>query len=89
LWTSGTRRAGGVNSREHDTSGADRTYRIPDSRVGSIAFDVSITPKTLATPQVRGRFNTDFQPAAIIVRPSALGQNSTYLITRPAAQPGR
>ena len=73
-----------VIGREYDTSGTDATYRIPDARVGKIAFDVSLTRKTLATPQVRGFFNGDFKPdAVIIVRPSQLGAGSTYIITRP------
>jgi hypothetical protein len=74
-----------IIGREYDTSGSDRTYRIPDARVGRIAFDVSLTRKSLSTAQVRGFFNSDFRPdAVIIVRPSQLGPNSTYVIVRPA-----
>ena len=73
-----------VVGREYDSSGTDRTFRIPDARVGKIAFDVTLTRKTLATPQVRGFFNGDFRPeAVIIVRPTQLGSKTTYLITRP------
>ncbi len=73
-----------INGREYDTSGTDATYRIPDARVGHVAIDMTLTRKTLATPQVRGFFNSDFLPeAAIIVRPSQLGANSSYIITRP------
>jgi len=73
-----------VNSREYDTSGTDRTYKIPDSRVGNIAFDVTLTPKAPGSAQIRGFFSADFAPrAVVIVRPSQLGRNSTYLITRP------
>jgi hypothetical protein len=73
-----------VIGREYNTSGADRTYRVPDARVGNVAFDVSLTRKTLKTPQVRGFFNSDFKPdAVVIIRPSQLGPDSTYIITRP------
>lgn len=73
-----------VVGREYDTSGGDPTFRIPDARVGNIAFDVTLSRKTLATPQVRGFFNSDFKPdVVIIVRPSQLGNNSTYAIARP------
>jgi len=73
-----------VIGREYDTSGSDPTYRIPDARVGNIAFDVTLSRKTLVTPQVRGFFNSDFRPSAvIIIRPTQLGPKSTYAITRP------
>jgi len=73
-----------VIGREYDTSGSDFTYRIPDARVGNIAFDVTLSRKTLATPQVRGFFNSDFKPdAVLIVRPAQLGSNNTYAISRP------
>jgi hypothetical protein len=59
-------------------------YTIPDNRVGNIAFDVSLTRKTLSTAQVRGFFSSDFRPnTVIIVRPSQLGSQSTYAIVRP------
>jgi hypothetical protein len=74
-----------VIGREYDTFGSDPTYRIPDARIGNIAFDVTISRKTLATPQVRGYFNSDFKPdAVLIVRPTQLGPNSTYAISRPS-----
>lgn len=73
-----------IIGREYDTSGTDRTYRIPDARIGNIAFDVSLTRKTIRTPQVHGFFNSDFKPdAVVIVRPSQIGSNSTYLISSP------
>ncbi len=73
-----------VIGREYDTRGADRTYRVPDARVAEVAFDVTLTRKTLATPQVRGFFDADFSPSSVvIVRPSQLGPNSTYIIKRP------
>lgn len=73
-----------VVGREYDTSGSDLTYRVPDARVARIAFDVTLTQKTLRTAQVRGFFSSDFEPeVVIIIRPSQLGVGSTYLITRP------
>lgn len=73
-----------VVGREYDSSGTDLTYRIPDARVGNIAFDVTLTEKTLRTAQVRGFFNADFRPdAVIIIRPRQLGGIHTYAITRP------
>jgi hypothetical protein len=74
-----------VVGRAYDTSGTDRTYRIPDARVGNVAFDVTLTRKTLATPQVRGFFNADFRPdVVVIVRPRQLGGIYTYAINRPS-----
>ncbi len=73
-----------VNRREDDSSGTDTTYRRPDSRVKDVAFDVTLTRKTLRTAQVRGFFNTDFRPSrVVIIRPSQLGINHTYVISRP------
>jgi hypothetical protein len=73
-----------IIGREYDTSGSDKSYRIPDARIANIAFDVSLTKKTLGTAQVRGFFNADFGPDwVIIVRPRQLGANSTYIIKRP------
>ncbi|WP_419828037.1 hypothetical protein [Sphingomonas sp.] len=71
-----------VNGREYDSSGTDLTYRRPDARVGDVAYDVTIARKTLATPQVRGFFASDFRPSrVIIIRPRQLGAGSTYSIT--------
>ena len=83
--TCGSRRKGQASSchrSEYDTSGTDGTYRVPDARVGKVAFDWTLTCKTAATPQVRGFFDTDVRPdRVIIVRPSQLGgPNSTYVI---------
>lgn len=71
-----------VNRREnHLTEGS---YSRPDARVGRVAFDVSLTEKTLATPQIRNFFRTEFQPTTVvIVRPSSEGPRSIYIITRP------
>jgi hypothetical protein len=76
-----------VVGREYDSSGTDLTYRVPDARVFNVAYDVTLTRKTLATPQVRGYFNSDFQPdSTIIIRPRQLGAGSTYVITSPRRQ---
>lgn len=73
-----------VNRRKDDSSGNDLTYRRPDSRVKDVAFDVTLTRKTIGTAQVRGFFNTDFQPSrVVIIRPRQLGANHTYVILRP------
>lgn len=72
-----------VIGREYDSLGTDLTYRIPDARVGNAAIDVTLSPKTSSTPQVRGFFAADFQPTAvIIVRPRQLGPGNTYAIPK-------
>lgn len=77
-----------VIGREYETTGTDRTYRIPDARVGNIAIDVTLTRKSLATPQVRGLLRADFKPeAVVIVRPTQLGPAHTYKILRPRSSP--
>ncbi|UUL81278.1 hypothetical protein [Sphingomonas qomolangmaensis] len=76
-----------VNRRENDSSGSDATFRRPDARVGAVAYDVTLTRKTIQTGQVRGFFATDFQPTqVIIVRPRQLGPDNSYIITRPEAK---
>ncbi|MCP3732972.1 hypothetical protein M9978_21380 [Sphingomonas sp. MG17] len=71
-----------VNRRENDT--AESSYRRPDARVGDIAYDVTLTRKTLKTPQVRGFFMTDFRPSnVIIIRPRQVDGQATYAIKRP------
>jgi hypothetical protein len=73
-----------VVGREYDSSGTDRTYRIPDARVFRIAYDVTLTEKTLRTRQVQGYFASDFRPeVTIIIRPRQLGPGNTYAITSP------
>jgi hypothetical protein len=84
-WSSDTQI--GIQRREYDSSGTDRTYRIPDVRVGNVAFDATLTRKTPGQAQIRGFFNADFRPeAVIIVRPSTLG--GSYYITRPTRGKG-
>lgn len=73
-----------VNRRENDSSGGERRYRRPDARVDNVAFDVTLTQKTLKNPQVRGFCNADFRPSrVVIIRPRQLGGNHTYAIPRP------
>lgn len=68
------------NTRAYDSSGS---YRIPDARVGDIAFDISLTAKPPSSPQIKGFFNADFEPAGVvIVRPNQLENNSSYVIWR-------
>jgi hypothetical protein len=77
----------GIQRREYDSSGRDLTYRIPDVRVGNVAFDATLARKTPGRAQIRGFFNADFRPeGVIIVRPSALG--GSYYISRPASRAG-
>jgi hypothetical protein len=60
------------------------SFSRPDSRVGRVAFDVTLTEKNLATAQIRNFFNTEFQPTTVvIVRPSNAGPRSIYIITTP------
>jgi len=72
-----------VNNR--DPSSPSQTYRIPDARLGRVSFDWSLALKTISAPQIRGFFQADSEPeAVVIVRPSQLGRNATYLIPRPS-----
>jgi hypothetical protein len=62
--------------------------QIQDSRVRDLSFDWTLFPKTISTAQIRGFFRADSQPrAVVIIRPSQLGPDSTYLIPRPADVP--
>lgn len=75
-----------VNRREYDTSTPESSYRIPDARVGDVAYDVTLSPKSLKSPQIRGFFNADFRPQlVVVVRPRQLGRGSSYIINRPEA----
>ena len=77
-----------VNNRDYETTGDGSDYRIPDARLGDVAFDWTLTAKTMSTSQIRGFFRADSQPrAVIIIRPSQLGQGGSYLISRPAYIP--
>ena len=73
-----------INNRDYETTDNDSQYRIPDARLGDVAFDWTLSLKTISSAQIRGFFRADSQPrAVIIVRPSGLGWDSTYLIPRP------
>lgn len=73
-----------VNRRENDSSLNETSFRRPDARVGDVAFDVTLSRKTLKTSQIRGFFNSDFKPRhVIIIRPRQMGPGSSYVITRP------
>ena len=67
-----------VNRRENNTSATELTYRQPDARVANVAFDVSLTEKTIKTPQIRDFFATDFDPSVvIIILPRQLARTDT------------
>ena len=73
-----------INNRDYETLGSRRNYRLPDVRIWDVSFDWTLFPKTISTAQVRGFFRADSQPrAVVIIRPSQLGPDSTYLIPRP------
>lgn len=73
-----------VNRRENNSSAGETSFRLPDARVGDIAYDVTLTQKTLKTGQIGGFFEADFRPThVIIIRPRQVGSDSTYLIVRP------
>jgi hypothetical protein len=73
-----------INNRDYDTSDEDNvSYTAPDARVGRITFDWTLTLKTQSMRQVRGFFDADSQPiAVVIVRRRQLGQKGAYLIPR-------
>jgi len=74
-----------INNRDYETSEDDESYRIPDARLRDVSIDWTLVPKTISTPQIRGFFRADSQPrAVVIIRPSQLGPDSTYLIPRPS-----
>lgn len=74
-----------INNRDYDTSSPRKTFRVPDARIGDISFDWTLSLKTILSQQIRGFFAADSRPiGVVIVRPSQLGRNSTYLIPRPA-----
>jgi hypothetical protein len=75
-----------INNRDYGTPPEDESFTIPDARIRDVSFDWTLTLKTVSTPQIRGFFGASSLPrAVVIVRPSQLGQNATYLIPRPAA----
>ena len=74
-----------INNRDYQ---GQKDYRIPDARIRDVSFDWTLTAKTITTPQIRDYFRTDSQVRAVIViRPSQLGRDSTYLIPRATGAP--
>ena len=77
-----------INNRDYETWESGQRYRLPDVRIIDVSFDWTLFPKTISTAQIRGFFRADSQPrAVVIIRPSQLGPDSTYLIPRPAYIP--
>ncbi len=71
-----------VNRRAYDTPNA--RFSIPDSRVGNVAFDVSLEQKTIQKEQIMQFFRSDVPTdVVVIVRPRQLGRGSTYAIAKP------
>jgi hypothetical protein len=59
------------------------TYRRSNARIADVAFDVTRTEKTMATPQARRFFQADFKPAGVvIIRPGQLGGRTTFAPSR-------
>lgn len=76
-----------VNRREYISRASERTYRVPDIRVGNVALDITLARKMPGDAQVRDFFRADFAPVAvIIVRPRQVGGQRSYLINRPTEQ---
>jgi hypothetical protein len=72
-----------VNSRAYDSSDTPRSYRLPDVRVGNLAFDTSLRAKPSSDSQIKGFVNADFAPiGVVIVRPNPSGSDSSYIIWR-------
>jgi hypothetical protein len=67
-------------NRRLPTNEVEASFRIPDVRVGNIAFDATLSPKSINTPQVRGYLSNPNTAGVIIVRPQRIGQS--YLIPR-------
>jgi hypothetical protein len=77
-----------INNRDYATTESGRSYRLPDVRIGDVSFDWTLTMKTIGSQQIRGFFRADSRPrAVIIIRPSQLGRDSTYLLPRPSDIP--
>jgi hypothetical protein len=74
-----------INNRDYETLENGQSYRLPDVRIRDVSFDWTLVPKTIRTQQIRGFFRADSQPrAVVIIRPSQLGGDTTYLIPRPS-----
>ncbi len=71
-----------INNRDYETSESGQNYRVPDARLEDVAFDWTLSLKTISSAQIRGFFRADSQPrAVIIIRPSEFG--GAYLLPRP------
>ncbi len=71
-----------INNRDYERSESGQNYRVPDASLEDIAFDWTLSLKTISLAQIRGFFRADSQPrAVIIIRPSELG--GAYLLPRP------
>jgi hypothetical protein len=79
-----------INNRDYERSDSGQSYRIPDARIRDVSFDWTLSPKTISSPQIPEFFRTESSVrAVIIVRPSGLGRDSTYLISRPTDIPSK
>jgi hypothetical protein len=77
-----------TNNLDYETSESRRSYRLPDVRIRDVSFDWTLWLKTISASQIRGFFRADSQPrAVIIISPSQLGRDTTYLIPRPTDIP--
>ena len=73
-----------VNKNEYNTSSDEKSFRRPDVRVGDLALDTTLTRKNFGDRQITGFFGADFRPSNVaIIRPIQLGENSSYILTRP------
>jgi len=73
-----------INNRDYNRLPVPPTYRVPDARVGNIAFDWTIGLKTAATRQVIDFFDADSKPAGVvIVVPTQIYKDGAYYIPRP------
>lgn len=73
-----------VNRRAYHSDGG---FSRPDSRVGNVSFDWSLTAKNSRTEQIRNFFRSDFRPdIVVIIRPSKLDGLSVYAITKPSGR---
>jgi hypothetical protein len=71
-----------INNRAYETLESGQNYRIPDARLEDVAFDWTLSLKTISSAQIRGFFRADARSrAVIIIRPSELG--GSYLLRRP------
>jgi hypothetical protein len=71
-----------INNRDYQ---GPKVYRIPDARIRDVSYDWTLTAKTIRTPQINDYFRTQSRVrGVIIIRPSQLSGDSTYLIPRTA-----